>query len=262
MFITYYDESGDDGFPKYSSKIFVLSALYLHHLNWKDNYERIHQFRIQLHKDFNLPVKLEFHTKPFMLSKNPYKKYYFSDDDRVTIVDLFCELISQLEIKIVNTVINKTNIGTRKYAVLDKALTYSIQRIENDLNKIDPIKKFIIITDSGRISKMRRTTRKIQKINYIPSKYSQELYRKEIKLLIEDPLPKESKESYFIQICDLIAYIVYLYSIINLRVDKFPNRMPTNIDNDKVIDWMEKLKGSLNLEASNTNEYGIVCYLK
>jgi len=39
MFIAYYDKSGDDGYLKYSSPIFVLTSLYLYYLNWKDIYE-------------------------------------------------------------------------------------------------------------------------------------------------------------------------------------------------------------------------------
>lgn len=31
MYIAYYDESGDDGFPAYSSPLFVLTALYPEH---------------------------------------------------------------------------------------------------------------------------------------------------------------------------------------------------------------------------------------
>ena len=45
MQIAYYDESGDDGFPAYSPPLFVLTVLYLHHLNWKDTYSTILDFR-------------------------------------------------------------------------------------------------------------------------------------------------------------------------------------------------------------------------
>jgi hypothetical protein len=262
MFIAYYDESGDDGYPRYSSPIFVLTALYLHYLNWKDIYAFVVRFRQQLKSDFGLPVKLEMHTKYFLLNKKPYRVLGFSDDERVLIIDLFCELISQLELKIVNVVVNKSLIQSSDYKVLDRALTYSIQRIENDLNKIDPARKFLIITDEGRVGKMRYTARKIQKINFIPSKYSSTVYRQEIKSLIEDPLPKNSRESYFIQLSDLVAYIVYLYSIQKLEVGNMPNRLPTNVSNKRIFQWMDKLKGSINLEASSSDKYGIVCYPK
>ena len=136
MYISYYDESGDDGFPSYSSPLFVLSSLYLHYLNWKDIYSNIIDFRTQLKKNFELPIKFEFHTKNFLLNKNPYKQLNLSDDDRIIIMDLFCDLISQLKINIVNIAINKIAIKIPDYKVLDKALTYSIQRIENHLYRL------------------------------------------------------------------------------------------------------------------------------
>lgn len=263
MYIAYYDESGDDGYPAYSSSLFVLSATYLHYLNWKEAFETIHRFRQQLKTDFGLPVKTEFHAKYFLLNKKPYRQLTIPDDSRILVVDLFCDLIAQLEIKIVNVVINKLKITTPKYGVLDRALTYSVQRIENDLKMSDPAKRFMVITDEGRAGKMRKTTRKIQKINFIPSKlYSGETYRQEIKLLIEDPLPKSSKESYFIQISDLVAFIVFLYATQKWGDGQFHNRLPEAIDQDKVLDWMERLKRSLNTEASGKEEFGVVCYPK
>jgi len=262
MYIAYYDESGDDGYPKYSSPLFVLSAIYLHYLNWKDIFKNISEFRKQLKKDFNLSIKMEFHTKHFVLNKNPYRKLQISDNDRLLIIELFCELISNLEISIINVVINKKNILSQDYNVLDNALKYSIQRIENDLNKIDPSKKFMIITDQGRIGKMRMTARKIQRINFIPSKYNTKPFRKEITSLIEDPLQKDSKESYFIQLADLVSFIIYIYSIYKLGINKISNRMPKNIDKQAIINLMEKLKGSLNLNATKSDLYGVVYYPK
>lgn len=161
MYIAYYDEAGDDGYPKYSSPLFVLSAVYLHYSNWKDIFENIRNFRKQLKRDYNIPVKIEFHTRHFALNKNPYRSLQISDDDRLSILKLFCELISNLDMRIINIVINKKNVVTKDYNVLDNALKYSIQRIENDLIKSS--KKFMIITDQGRIGKMRMTARKIQK---------------------------------------------------------------------------------------------------
>ncbi len=260
MYIAYYDEAGDDGYPKYSSPLFVLSAVYLHYSNWKDIFENIRNFRKQLKRDYNIPVKIEFHTRHFALNKNPYRSLQISDDDRLSILKLFCELISNLDMRIINIVINKKNVVTKDYNVLDNALKYSIQRIENDLIKSS--KKFMIITDQGRIGKMRMTARKIQKINFIPSKFNTKPYRKEIQSLIEDPLQKDSRESYFIQIADLISFIIYNYSIYKLGINEFSNRMPKNLNEITFIELMERLKGSLNLNATKSDKYGVVYYPK
>jgi len=262
MYIVYCDESGDDGYPNYSSPFFILTSVYLHYLSWKDNYDLIYKFRQQLKKEFHIPIKWEFHTKYFLTNKKPFRQLNLSDDTRIQIISLFCEFLSQLDLKIINVVINKQSIKTDRYNVLDRALTYSVQRIENDLKRIDPTRRFLIITDEGRAGKMRKTTRKIQRINFIPSKFGQYAYRQEIKMLIEDPLPKSSKESYFIQISDLVAFIIYLYAITKLRVGKFHNRLPKQINSGKVLEWLQLLKNILNLEASSEDEFGVVIYPK
>lgn len=260
MFIAYYDESGDDGFPEYSSPLFVLSAIYLHHINWQRIRGEIHDFRKQLKQDYGIPVKLEIHTKHLLLGKNPYRELNLSENDRVSIIGLCCDMIAKLDLEIINVTINKKKIKSSRYNVLDKALTYSIQRIENDLMQTDSESKFMIITDEGRVGTMRNISRKIQRLNYIPSRYGSQPYRQEIKSLIEDPLPKSSSQSYFIQLSDLIAYIVYLHKLNELRVGPFPSRIPKSVNDAKLREWLNRLKPSLNLEASGADPYGIVCY--
>ncbi|MBP8016526.1 DUF3800 domain-containing protein [Candidatus Gracilibacteria bacterium] len=262
MFICYFDETGDDGFPERSSDLFVLTSVYTHYQNWKENFLKIKEFRTQLKKDYNFPVKLEFHTKNFLTDKNPYRELNLSYEQRKEIIFLFFNLVSILDINIINVVIDKNNITTKDYDVLENALKYNIQRIENDLKQKGSDNKFLIITDEGRLSKMVRVAREIQKINFIPSKYNPAGYRCEIEKMIEDPLPKKSDESYFIQISDMISYIVFLYSQRKF-VDntKWANRVTNILSYGDEINLLDKIKNVLNLKAS-LNDYGIVYYPK
>jgi hypothetical protein len=180
------------------------------------------------------------------------------------IIDKYCEHISNLEIKVLNVVINKTKIIKDDYKVLGTALRYSVQRIENDINpETNPNERFLIITDSGRVGKMRKITREMQRINYIPSQFSElSFYRKEISALIEDPLPKDSKESYLIQTADLIAYLSYLFVLKRENIGDFPNRLDY-LSLEKLTEWMQRLKKRFNLKASKDDqEYGFVIYPK
>jgi hypothetical protein len=262
MIIAYYDEAGDDGYPKYSSPLFVLSALYLHYQNWKSIYQNLYDFRKFIKHQYGIPIKCELHTRQLLLNKNPYRKFYFTDKKRLELMDHYCEMIASLDWKFINVVINKKKISKSSYDVLDRAFTYSIQRIENDLSRIDPSSKFMIITDEGRIGKMRRVSRKIQRINYIPSLDGYTTYRREIEQLIEDPLPKDSKQSYFIQTVDMVACIVYMHKLLQLGVAPLSNRSPAGLNHNRLVKWIEILKPSLNLAASSVDPYGIVCYPK
>jgi hypothetical protein len=259
MWLAYYDESGDDGYPSYSSPLFTLSTLYLHYTDWKANYKAIRDARREMKSRFGLPIRWEIHTKHLLLNKHPYRSLALSDAERIQIVDVCCRLISSLSARAVNVCIVKPRAKSPTYKVLRTAVTYSVQRIENDLKPWDnPENQFMIITDTGRVGKMRKTTRRVQVFNPIPSKYTGSSYRREIQSLIEDPLPKDSKESYFIQLSDILAYVVYLYATLQTRVTSFPNRMPAAVDQAKVTEWMDTLTPCLNIAASGKDPYGVV----
>ena len=263
MHIVYYDESGDDGFPQYSSPLFVLTAVYMNHQVWKENFDAIRKLRRELSANHKLPVKMEMHTRQFLFNKNPYRNFSLSDAQRVQIIDEICDAVAKLEIEIVNVCINKPVIISQNYKVLDTALTYSVQRIENTLESEDATNKFLIITDEGRLGKMRATTRAIQRINYIPPRGGGNGTNQPIKCLIEDPLPKNSTESYFIQISDMVAYLVYCHMLERLNAGQLGNRMPSIVDFAKIEDWLTRLKPVINMLANPSDrKFGIVCYPK
>jgi hypothetical protein len=261
MHLAYFDESGDDGFPAYSSPLFALTCCYLHYLRWKPTFEEILELRRELKRDFGLPVKSELHTRDFLLNKNPYRQLQIPDTDRVTIISRFCDRIATLDLKIVNAVIVKPRINSKGYDVLDWALKMSIQRIENDLDPShNPDSRFLMITDEGRVGKMRSTSRRMQRVNFIPSKFGTKPYQQPIATLIEDPLPKDSKDSFYIQVCDLSAFVVYVHCLTTTGVGGYPKRLAAVINPNLVVGWLDALKPRLNLLASSANPYGIVIH--
>lgn len=198
MVLSYFDESGDDGFPQRSSDLFVLASLSMLETEWKHNFGQLHLFRQTLSKRYAFPVKQEFHTREFIQDKNPYHGKYAPELRREILFE-YVRFLATLRLQGIITVIDKTKIKNKDYDVLEKAFTYNIQRIENGLKKrSSPTELFMVITDEGRVGKMTKISRKIQRINYIPSRFEASSTRQEIQLLIEDPLPKNSSESYFI----------------------------------------------------------------
>jgi hypothetical protein len=258
MHLAYYDEAGDDGYPDYSSPLFVLTAVYLEHLTYRICFEQIRNFRNQINQQFGFPTTMEMHTRDFLTDKNPFYNLHISPRDRIQIINDYCSLLRSLNVRIINIVIVKTLVRSDKFNVLDTALRFSVQRIENDLDHMGrDNERFMIISDQGRISLMRKTTRKIQKLNFVPSMYTGSARRLEIKRLVEDPLPKDSKDSYFIQLADLVSYIVYIHSVTAKGVAAIPNRLSSYVSNKQIEQWMDMLKPAFNLKACPRNPYGI-----
>lgn len=259
--IAYFDETGDDGVTTASSDFFVLTSLYMHAEKWQSNFNHIRRCRQKLKEQLGFHVSEEFHTKHLLSDKDPYRKYGWTPEQRQALVKEMIIGVSELEAQVVNVIIDKTRFKDQNYHVLENALKYNIQRIENDSNGQW---NYLIITDQGRLAPMRSTARAIRAFNPIQSKYSFEYTNQPIKSLIEDILEKDSAESYFIQACDLISYIVHLYYKTYDKKQALPNRVGRTIDTEFVGRSMATMKarGLLNLKANSSNSYGLVIYPK
>ena len=264
MYIAYFDETGDDGYPATSTKLFLLTSGYIHHANWQDAYKQTSLFRKYLKDNYGLPIKTEIHTKYLLTNKKPYRHFSWNNSTRLKIAQEYADFIATTDFGFINVTVNKTRITTANQSmykpVLDSAMKFNVQRIENTIKSLQPGTKFMTISDEGRIGAMRNTTRRIQKVNFIPSRFGPGSYRKEVELLIEDPLPKDSRQSYFIQFCDFVSFIAYLRQVKTLGAGTWHNRLSW-LTEANIEDLLERLKPRLNLKAnSGTAEYGFVIY--
>ena len=260
-YIAYFDETGDDGVTTSSSEQFVLTSLYMSAENWQSNFDHIRECRRKLKDQFGFHVSEEFHTKHLLSDKDPYRKYSWTAGQRQLIVKEMVMGVAGLRAQVINVIIDKTHFKDQNYHVLENALKYNIQRIENDSRGQW---NYLIITDKGRLAPMRSTARAIRAFNPIQSKFSYEYTNQPISNLIEDILEKDSAESYFIQACDLISYIVHLYYKTHYKKQVLPKRVGRTIDDEFVGRAMATLKdrGLLNLKANSNNTYGLVVYPK
>lgn len=258
-YIVYFDETGDDGVTTASSDTFILTSIYMNSSQWQNNFNLFRACRDELKRDFGFHISEELHTKHLLSNKDPYRKYEWTTEQKQEIIRRITKCISQLDIRVVNVIIDKTKFKDDKYKVLENALKYNIQRIENDSKGLW---NYLIITDKGRLAPMRKTARAIRAYNPIQSKYSRTYSNLPIKNLIEDILEKDSKESYFIQICDFVSYFVHLYYKTEYKKQPLPNRVGGTVDENYIKRVMATLKPVLNLDATHANRYGLVIYPK
>ena len=260
--IVYFDETGDDGVTTASSDHFVLTSVYMPAESWQKNFDKMKTLRRELKDKYGFHVSQEMHTKQFLTDKNPYREYEWSPEIRREILIAFTKTIAEMNLRIVNVIIDKTKFKNTDYPVLERALTYNIQRVENDSKANDW--NYLIITDEGRLTPMRKTARQIRAFNPVQSKYSYDYTNMPITNMIEDIMEKKSSESYFIQIADFVSYFVHLYFETRIREKQLPKRIQNVIDEKFVGRVFETLKvyESLNLKANEKSNYGFVIYPK
>ena len=224
---------------------------------WQRNYDDFKAFRKRLRDKYGLHVTDEFHTMHFLRDKGLYRQYGWTVEQRREILLDYAASIVSLDIKAINVVIDKNNIHIDDYSVLENALTYNIQRIENDSNGKW---KYIIISDEGRITPMRKTARKIRTYNPITSHFGGK-NNLPIQGLIEDILAKSSDESYFIQICDFISCFISLFYKYVVKGSELPKRIFQVIDKDFISSIMEVFHdGGILNEKASLHKYGLVIY--
>ena len=102
--------------------------------SWQRNFNLMRSLRKELRDKYGFHVTEEMHTKHFLTDKNPYRNYKWNQEVKQEIIKAFTLTIADMDLKIVNVIIDKTRFKDGNYHVLENALKYNIQRIENDSN--------------------------------------------------------------------------------------------------------------------------------
>ncbi len=129
-YLTYFDETGDDGITTASSDHFILTSIYMPAESWQDNFNKIRELRKNLKEQYGFHISEEMHTKHFLTDKNPYRKYNWSKEQKQEIIVAFTKMIGELNLKIINVIIDKTKIKKEDYPVLENALKYNIRELK------------------------------------------------------------------------------------------------------------------------------------
>lgn len=123
---------------------------------------------------------------------------------------------SRLDLGIITVVVEK--IGYQKASeVFEAAWSFLIQRFENTMNHRNfagpnnSVDKGMIFPDNTDGETLRLLVRKMRHYNLVSSKFSLESRNVPISSVVEDPVFKDSRHSYFIQLADVCAYFARQY---------------------------------------------------
>lgn len=211
MFIMYVDESGDTGLVNSPTQYFVLSAIVVHELCWKQTLTELTSFRKALHIQKGLKMRDEIHCTEFI--NKPGELIRIKRNDRLDILKKCIDwLNSQETLSIFSVVIDKNN---RTDDVFELAWGTLLTRFENTIRS----KNFpgpqndddrgIVVSDNTDGEKLRKLIRRMRHYNPIPNR--KDLFRgdfRNIKLeyVIEDPVFRDSRNSLIHQMNDVVAY--------------------------------------------------------
>lgn len=226
MYIMYVDESGDPGLVKSPTRYFALSGLVIHELRWNIYIDQIIEFRRRLRKRFGLKLREEIHAGK--LITHPKELSRISKNERLAIIRMSADELSTMpDVCLINILNDKAN-KVSGYDVFEETWTALIQRFENTIRyhnfpgPRNPVDTGIIISDNTDSKKVIRLMRKMRKYNPVPNKppYTAGYRNIQIKYIVEDASFRDSKDSYYIQMADISAFLLYQMINPNLYMRK------------------------------------------
>ncbi len=253
MYLMYVDESGDIGTVNSPTRYFVLTGLVVHELKWQDYLDQLIDFRRRMRSSFGLRLRDEIHAS--VMINRPGELIRIPRHERLAILRMFAdELAGMTEISLINVVVDKQNKGAT-YDVFDNAWKALLQRFENTLSHqnfpglCNPDERGMILPDHTDDKKLTEVLRQMRRYNPAPNQrgYAQGYQNMRVNRIVEDPSFRDSAHSYFIQACDMAAYLLYQH----LAPNAFMHSKSAN-------NYFDRMSPILCLKASSTDPRGIV----
>lgn len=196
FYLIYIDESYDESH-------FAYSAMFVPAFEWNHYFGQLLQWRHNWFDQHQIPLDYELHATKFVGGRGEFP----SNRNKTYRGDLFFEAIGRIESIDGIQVINGITTDKKKHLLL---FEYILNRINRTLEAKDSYG--ILVCDEGNENRLTSIVRRMKKENHIPSSayhyYWNGTSARNLPLqrIIEDPLFKTSKSSYFIQLADLLAF--------------------------------------------------------
>lgn len=215
MHMMYVDESGDTGLAGSPTRYYVLSGVVLHELRWRQLLDMLIAFRRGLRHQYGLKLREEIHAAGLINRPGPLVR--IKRHERLAIVREFADWMAALgDISIINVVVDKQG-KTSGYDVFQAAWRALIQRFENTIARrnfrgpANPNERGLILCDHTDDRKLMRLLRQLHQYNPVPNqpKYGSGYRNLPLQYVVEDPSYRDSRHSYFVQMADLAAFLLY-----------------------------------------------------
>jgi hypothetical protein len=203
MYFAYVDESGDSG--QCGSRTYCLACVLVDADVWPNRFDRVIDFRRHLRSLFGVPVRVELKANHLLRNGGPFRPLGLSESARYAIYRQSMRLHQKLGFKTFAIVVNKANHPDRTAEGV--AWEYLLQRLERFAHYSDEV--VLVVHDEGNPLAVRKLARKARRAGTAGSMLGSGILKRPFSQLLDDPVPRSSAQSYFIQFADLAAYAAF-----------------------------------------------------
>jgi hypothetical protein len=203
MHFAYVDESGDSG--RGGSRTYCLACVLVGADVWPNRFDRLIDFRRHLRNLFRVPVRAEIKANYLLRNGGPFRPLGLSESARYSIYRQSMRLHPKLGFKTFAIVVSKANHPDR--TADDIAWEYLLQRLERFAHYGDEV--VLVVHDEGNALAVRKLARKARRAGTAGSMLGTGVLTRPFSQLLDDPVSRNSAQSYFLQLADLAPYAAF-----------------------------------------------------
>lgn len=209
MYLAYVDESGDDG--REGSQTYALGCVMVDGSAWAETFDRLIAFRRFVRDAFGLRIRDEIKANYLLRNAGPFRDLtnQLSEVARFKLYRSCMRIQPKLNLSTFSVVIDKMRAnersGTRPAS--DIGWEYLLQRLERRASHENT--EILLVHDEGDTLTIRKRARKARRAGSAGSAFGTGLLSVPFLRMLDDPVPRRSHESYFLQLADLNAYAAF-----------------------------------------------------
>lgn len=206
MYLGYVDESGNAGdVAKGGSKSYTLGCILVRASQWAATFDGLIGYRRYLKARFGLLMHAEVKANYLLQNGGAFRGLAMSERARHSLYRGLLRLCPKLDLKAFAIVIRKELVTVGEPQ--DLAWMLLLQRLEQLTAKQDT--QVVIFHDEGDDMRVRALARGFQCADIVSSALGAGQIRVPFRGLLDDPVPRRSHESLFLQLSDLVAYAAF-----------------------------------------------------
>lgn len=208
MLVAYIDESGNTGDPNTGGSLtFTLGCVLVDADGWPDSFNELLAFRRRVRDKFGVHMRAEIKANYLLRNSGDMRPYNLAPAARQLIYRAHLRVLHDLQARAFAVLVDKRAHYTSPGGVFDLAWEGLLQRLERTSHYENA--SFMVFHDEGENDAVRSWVRRSRRHLTAGNAFGGGGSTNPARLLIDDPVPRQSKHSYFIQLADLVAYAAF-----------------------------------------------------
>ena len=209
MLLAYVDESGNTGdLSAGGSLTYTLGCILIDADHWPTAFDEFLMFRRRLRDTFRVRMRAELKANFLIRNTGDIRNINLAPGQRYLIYRAHMRVLEDLPARAFAVVFDKRrHPGWAPRAVFDTSWETLLQRLAITSRKENVT--FVVSHDEGENDAVRRWVRRSRRYLTAGSAFGPGRLLNPAPLLVDDPIPRKSHQSFFVQMADLVAYAAF-----------------------------------------------------